>query len=173
MLKKPTNDGKIFLKSVAEIPITTRVVSDHIRDFKGYQHWIPMLHEVNIIESLDSHTDIIYLKFVGGACLLRDARDFCVVRQWFQTKDHGFIHVSHSVKHNKSMPKAQVIRGEIDSSGYIITPKKDDPSTSVVVYIFKFDLKDVPYPIANLAIGKLLQHLILLRTFLISLPKDE
>ncbi|CAM6045603.1 unnamed protein product [Sphagnum compactum] len=113
-------------KAVGVVKAPADQIFNLIMDYGPERHqWDHMYQSASIIETIDGHSDVLYL------CLRHDwmwarPRDFCLSRYW-KREENGTYSVFY-----RSVPKWPLqpghVRAYIHSGGYIVTPLKSGPS---------------------------------------------
>jgi len=155
----------LSLKCIFEIDKPAKEILDMVKDISCFSVWCSMTKEAKTIGRLDNHTQIGYLLFQTRACLITARRDFCLVIHWYRRTDGAYVVVSNSVTHKHCPPKPDIIRGNVLHSGFLIVPKEESPKASVVIYLLKLDLKEIPEFALKFATGRFMEDMIQLRDF--------
>ncbi|OQR82350.1 hypothetical protein ACHHYP_16187 [Achlya hypogyna] len=91
-----------------------------------------LLKRAYVLEATNTHTDIVYWKLNPVALwpVVVEARDYCLLRYWYQEPDGSYVVWFHSVPHAdcppNSHPEERVVRGTMLGSGFIIAPPRAD-----------------------------------------------
>ena len=104
-----------------------------------------LLHTTTVVEELDRHTRVLYMKYVTDRCLLKTyvagtpivawhiapcidayrmvrAFDFVVLSHWFQSSNGSYSVVANSIARHDVGVQAGLNRGTIYSSGFHVVP---------------------------------------------------
>jgi len=127
-------------KGIGEVDCPTEVLKDIIKNISTAVLWDSMFVEGKVVEVVDSHTEILYLKYARKTCLLTSLVDVVIICHWYRKRDGSFVVMGRSVQHPEFPPQSTCLRAEVYSSGYVISPIKDDANKSTVTYICHLDL---------------------------------
>jgi len=129
------------------IPASPMSLKNVITSIERIKEYDPLFESGRVVEVIDNHTQIVYLKFAASACFVQQKRDFVLMWHWFEQKDGCVVITGRSVEHEdckEDDPKCE--RGIIYSSGWIIRPTEDNPKKSIATYIVHADLKPASIP---------------------------
>ncbi|KAL7612704.1 hypothetical protein Lser_V15G08016 [Lactuca serriola] len=103
--------------------------------------WDFCFQKGSVIETIDSHTDIIH-KQLDGDWLPWDMkrRDLLLHRYWRKEENGTYIILYHSVIHNKCPPQKGFMRAFVKCGGYVISPV-NQYKQSVVRHMLSIDWK--------------------------------
>jgi len=158
----------LTVKCLFEIEKPPNEVLEVVRDIKNFTTWSTIVREAKVIGSLDNHTQIAYLLFQTKSCLVTTRRDFCMAIHWYRRSDGAYVVVGNSVTHKHCPPRPDVTRANMFHSGFLVLPKEEPPhcgKSSVVMYMLKLDLKDIPNFALRFAQGRFLEDMVQLREF--------
>jgi len=139
-MSKPMNPYICCFKGTGEVDSSAEVLKNIITNISNASLWDKMFVEGKVIEVIDSHTEILYLKYARKTCLLTQFVDVVIICHWYRKRDGTFVVTGRSVDHPAFPPQTGCFRAEVYSSGYIISPIKDDTKRSTVTYISHLDL---------------------------------
>jgi len=148
--KEPKNGRIYYFKGVGEINATPEAVINLCKDITRSAEWDALFKEARIVSVLDENTRIIHLMYETRTCVLKTARDFCIIYRLKANEDGSYLLAGKSVTHPKCPNQKGFIRGEVLESGFLIKPKPGFPNVSIVTYITQVDLKGIPPTIINL-----------------------
>jgi hypothetical protein len=112
-----------LLMGRGKIDVSVDTMKNLIIEVSNWKQWDPLFDSGVIVETIDNHTKILYVKYVANVCLIKQARDFVLLSYWYQKKDGTFIGVATSCTHPKCPDNVPgCTRGEVFNSGYEIVP---------------------------------------------------
>mmetsp|Transcript_3015 Transcript_3015/g.4084 ORF Transcript_3015/g.4084 Transcript_3015/m.4084 type:complete len:554 (+) Transcript_3015:1-1662(+) len=156
ILKKEPKEGQAIysFKGIGEIPVPAEKVKDLLLDFNRAKEYDPLFKASRLVDQIDPATQIIHLMFQTRMCMLKTARDFCILYHEHKRDDGAYALVGRSVVHPSCPPSQGYTRAEVLESGYFIRPKTSNKNSSIVVYISQVDLKGIPPSVINLVAEK-------------------
>jgi len=165
-------DGQFtYLKAICEIDRPPKELIALLKDQPSLPKWSPLVKKGEVIEQIDSHTDIVYLLYETTACLITMRRDFCMTIHWFQRPDGAYLYVGQSVEHPHCPPFPNITRGFAHNSGYLLVPRDELPycgKSTIVTFVTKLNLNGLPKPAISYAKYKQLQAVYFLKKYVMS-----
>ncbi len=84
--REPANGESLYsFKGVGVINAPPSKVKDLVRDVTLARRWDSMCKEGKVIEVIDENTSVINLMYETRMCILKTARDFCILYHTFQS----------------------------------------------------------------------------------------
>lgn len=102
--KEPKNGFLYSFKGFGEIQASPTDIKNLIIDVHRAQEWDSLFNKGSIVETVNANTRIVHLMYQTKMCILKAARDFCIVQSWKQTDNdtvyivmkiseiHSFVH---------------------------------------------------------------------------------
>lgn len=136
------------MRGVGIVEAPPSVVYDLVSDVSKRKQWDELYCAGHEVERLDNNLVVYYMSW-NSPNKLAFNRDFVVLRVVRENKEEGsFLCASKSVAHPDVPARQGFVRGEMESSGFIIRPC--GPSQSLVVYLAQIDPKGkIPKTIEN------------------------
>eukprot|EP01119_Soliformovum_irregulare_P022692 TRINITY_DN7819_c0_g1_i6.p1 TRINITY_DN7819_c0_g1~~TRINITY_DN7819_c0_g1_i6.p1 ORF type:complete len:696 (-),score=120.46 TRINITY_DN7819_c0_g1_i6:1265-3352(-) len=153
--KEPTPGSALYcFKGLGEIKASASAICNVCFSLKDANDWDPLFKEAQVVDTLGEWTKIINIRYQARNCLVKTARDFCLLYHCEKTTFGGYMIVAKSVVHPGCPKQKGYIRGRVLASGFYIQPKKDEPDTCLVSYISQVDLGELPSVVINLVAEK-------------------
>eukprot|EP01130_Rhizamoeba_saxonica_P012968 TRINITY_DN550_c0_g1_i2.p1 TRINITY_DN550_c0_g1~~TRINITY_DN550_c0_g1_i2.p1 ORF type:complete len:300 (+),score=46.96 TRINITY_DN550_c0_g1_i2:1060-1959(+) len=118
----PTTKDMLCTRGVGEVPFPPRTIYEFINDENHMGCWDPLMNYSKKIEEIDRNTAIYHLKFSATVCILKQCRDFVILRHGIQNRDGSYIQLATSIPYDSISMDDNYIRGEIKIAGFLITP---------------------------------------------------
>lgn len=151
IMRRESKQNHLYtFRGVGEIQAPAQQILETCLDLSRAAEWDVLFKKAEPVQEINSQTRIVRIVYQTRMCLVKAARDFCILWHWQQTEEGAFVIIGRSVAHPDCPPQPGCIRGEIKASGYYIQPKRDDPTSSTVSYISQVNLKGLPTTVINL-----------------------
>lgn len=154
---RQTRDSPIHaFRGIGVIKCPPKQVFDAVRNPYLRYKYDNMLKSIRVVAEVDDYTQIIYMHHEARKCILKTSRDFCFLAKGREPDgpNQPYIHVGRSIDFVGCPVKEKLVRAELMSSGWIITPANAAGTWANVVYIARVDVKgDISSSMWNL-IGK-------------------
>jgi len=129
------------VKGIGVINAPPSIIKNIIRNLTNAVSWYPLFESAKLLEFIDRNTEVWHWKFSARVCLLKQQRDFCLLRHRFDKPDGSFMLVARSIEHKLCPEEPDYTRGEILTSGFHIRQNEDNPNSSIVTYVANVDPK--------------------------------
>lgn len=131
----------------------------------------PGLLQASVVQRIDAMNEVLHLTYDSGS-IIATHRDFCVIEHAVARKDNTHIIAWRSMEHPKCAATEELVRGEMKTTGYIITPSKMNPLHSLVVALCLVDAKGwMPGSVGDNIAEQFVRKLISYRRLLAQNPK--
>jgi len=135
------NNRKIFrLTTTLDIP--ARILLEELfYKAEGSPSWNDLVTEIQIIQTLDSNTDVLYqvcANGLGGGVV--STRDFVYLRHW-QLIDGVYVMAMTSIAHSNVPPKTNLVRCEAGPCCFALRQSSSTPNKCTFQWLFNNDLK--------------------------------
>ena len=143
LFEKRDDDGN-FYRIAATVKITGRAreVYEIVRNIDSEKIWNPNYKTGEAIEVLNDNNRVIYSVYSSSNPFMSD-RDFVIYQadRYLGDSAGTFVVVKKSVVRSKAPAVDGVERADMDPSGFIVVPHKDDPDICVVTVVKQVDIK--------------------------------
>jgi len=140
---KPMNPYICCFRGTGEVDASPEFLKELIKKVQYTSFYDYMFVEGKVVEVIDSHTEILHMKYKAKTCILTRFVDIVIVCHWYRKRDGTYVVMGRSIEHPNYVPQPSCYRAEVYSSGYIISPVKDDLNKSTVTYICHLDLNGI------------------------------
>jgi len=117
------------------------VAFELFQNFELMPHWNPAVIHCEILQRLNSNTDISYQVSKEGAGGAVSPRDFVTLRHYKQYPDGTHVLASESVKHPAKPKQHKITRGFNGTMGFILSPVENQPSRTTFQWVLDVDLQ--------------------------------
>ncbi|KJE94292.1 hypothetical protein CAOG_004959 [Capsaspora owczarzaki ATCC 30864] len=140
LLRKPTANSSVHRsmgKGLIQVP--AQVVFEAVRSAKSRPIYDSLVKSVQILQHYEAEAQLVHMQHETTQCLLKMARDFCVVVKARKEATGKFIVAGVSVQHDLCPVQPNIERAEAYPSGWFIEPV--DAKSCMVTYVTQVDLK--------------------------------
>jgi len=131
------------IKGVGYVPASAAEVINFVSNPANVPVYDNMCESGEVVQILDKHTHISHVKYSTRVCLLKQARDFTLVRHKYKKQDGTHILVGCSIDYPDIKPLKGYTRGKILCGGFVAIPKGEN--FCEVSYISYFDVINLPF----------------------------
>jgi hypothetical protein len=80
-------------KGIGEIKVPPIIIRNVIRHLTNAGIWYPLFESARLVESIDKNTEVWHWKFSARVCVLKQQRDFVIVRHRYDRSDGSYVMV--------------------------------------------------------------------------------
>jgi len=121
--REPKDSSLNYFKGVGDINATSVAIKDVLKNVTEARRYDALFKKAEILQVIDEQTEIIHLMYQTRMCLLKTARDFCILYYWIKRDDGTFIMAGRSIETDLCPSVSGYTRGEVLESGFVIQPK--------------------------------------------------
>jgi len=139
--------NQICVKGIGEVDATPQQIMEILTNRDTIGIWDDLCDGGEILEDIDEATKIVHMRFSTTYCILRQARDFIILRHLYEKENGNIILLGISAPNETYPPTEGYDRGEVRIAGFVAKPLEDD--RSILIYASWSDLKGIEAKIGN------------------------
>jgi len=138
------------VKGTTTINASSKAIKNILRDPNQHKNFSQLLQLSQVVEEIDSHTQILYMIFGTKICIIKQCKDVVVLYHWYDSPDGSIVLVGSSIEHLACPVSQEYHRAKVLRSGYIISPLDKVDTQCKVSFINHVDLTGGPSVISFL-----------------------
>jgi len=152
---RESGPNEICVKGIGEVDATPQQIMTLLTNRESIGSWDELCEGGDIIEELDLHTSLVHLRFSTTYCILKQARDFVILRHLYVKDDGTQVLLGISAPNDSYPLRDGYVRGEAKLGGFVAKPLENNRSE--LRYLSWSDLQSLEARLLNIPLLDLKQ----------------